>query len=421
MRNVAHLALLFVVGLTCASGVACSSGDDDRGAQSDNPYSAALPAAPSRPSAPTATDARPFPTDAGASADASDGGTESGPVPIPPPGSGLGPGVDDTKPATTHKIKDLTGPGTSSETFGVGGTDLGIPVRQPNGKLAFIFGDTWQTDGIGGTGWRSPVLLRSEFGNLGGGITFTGAAGGKYAKQILNYQHNTAQWSTWLPSDVITIGNRMYLHFIVNKGLGNVQWTQIAYSDDNGENWTVTNTKFAADDDDSRRQVWTWARGEDGYVYIMSTKFISRDQAMIMYRVPETKILEHDAYEPWGEKNGKWAWGNPASVILDGAFGELCLRKIEGKWVLSYFDNGNYNITVRVFDQPTSDLSAAHTYVPIRGGWWGNEDDTTVAQLYGGYIHPDSTLHNLHLIVSQWNTQTGWPYRAMQFVTGLDE
>jgi hypothetical protein len=40
--------------------------------------------------------------------------------------------------------------------------------------------------------------------------------------------------------------------------------------------------------------------------------------------------------------------------------------------------------------------------------------------LCGGYIHPDSTLHNLHLIVSPWNTELDWPDRAMQFVTGVE-
>jgi hypothetical protein len=38
-----------------------------------------------------------------------------------------------------------------------------------------------------------------------------------------------------------------------------------------------------------------------------------------------------------------------------------------------------------------------------------------VAQLYGGYLVPGSTLDDLHLVVSQWNTTTNWPYRAMQF------
>ncbi|GAB2643637.1 DUF4185 domain-containing protein [Kribbella swartbergensis] len=46
---------------------------------------------------------------------------------------------------------------------------------------------------------------------------------------------------------------------------------------------------------------------------------------------------------------------------------------------------------------------------------WGSENDNHVAQLYGGYIIPGSTLSDLHLSVSQWKTDAGWPYRVMQF------
>lgn len=320
--------------------------------------------------------------------------------------------------AMTRKIRDLTGPGTSSKQWGVGGTDLGIPVRQPDGKIAYIFGDTFENDGVGGPGWRSPVLLRSEPGGLEAGVEFTGAAGGAYAKQILAYEHNNVH-STWLPSDAITIGGRMYLHYMVNKGLGNVLWSEIATSDDNGENWASSGTSWAGDEDASLRQLWTWERGEDGYVYTLSTSF-SRDRGIILHRVPEDKLLEKGAYEPWGYLNNSWAWGNPATEVLTGKFGELCLRRVEDKWVLAWFNAGDYDITIKVFDEPTSDLYQATTYKPIKGGAWGFEDDTTVAQLYGGYIHPDSTLHNMHLIVSQWNTEVDWPYRAMQFVTGVE-
>lgn len=65
-------------------------------------------------------------------------------------------------------------------------------------------------------------------------------------------------------------------------------------------------------------------------------------------------------------------------------------------------------------------MSAHHTPAArrrtlIRGGTWTSEDDRHVAQLYGGYIIPGSTLDDLHLSVSQWNTAEGWPYRAMHF------
>lgn len=321
--------------------------------------------------------------------------------------------------ATTHKVKDLTGSATSSAQFGVGGTDLGIAVRQPNGKIAYIFGDTFEQDGVGGAGWRAPVLLRSEPGLPAGGIVFNSAAGGQYAKQILSYAHTNGR--TYLPSDAITIGNRMYLHYMVNEGLGNVLWTQIAYSDDNGENWTSdAGARWEANENDFLQQMWTWERGCDGYVYVLSTKFISRDRAIILHRVPEDQLLVKSAYQPWGYANGQWAWGNPATIVLDGKFGEMSLRRVENKWVLAWFNAGDYEITIKVFASPTSNLFTATTYHPIHGGEWGAENNTTVAQLYGGYIHPDSTLHDLNLIVSQWNTNTNWPYRAMQFVTGVD-
>lgn len=38
----------------------------------------------------------------------------------------------------------------------------------------------------------------------------------------------------------------------------------------------------------------------------------------------------------------------------------------------------------------------------------------------GGYVILASTLSDLHLSVSQWKTDAGWPYRLMQFrVPGL--
>ncbi len=347
------------------------------------------------------------PPDAGASG-GMDGGAENGGADDRCPGRAPDPGE---QPAATRWIADLTGTGTSSGQFGVGGTDLGIPVRQPNGQIAYIFGDTFDQDRAGGPGWRSPVLLRSAPGVDGNGIVFNGAAGGQYAKQILDYRHDDPDYSTWLPSDVITIGDTMYLHFIVNAGLGNVRWTQIAYSDDNGENWRLSDARWEADEDDALRQLWTWERGCDGYVYTLSTSFIDRSRSIILHRVPEDRLLDRAAYEPWGFRDGQWAWGNRATIVLDGRFGELSLRRVEDKWVLSWFNAGDYDITVKVFDSPTSNLYEAPTFKPITGAMF--------PQLYGGYIHPDSTLANLHLVVSQWNTANNWPYRATQWVTSV--
>lgn len=47
-----------------------------------------------------------------------------------------------------------------------------------------------------------------------------------------------------------------------------------------------------------------------------------------------------------------------------------------------------------------------------------------VAQLYAGYVLPGSRFDSqggIGLVVSQWNIDAGWPYRAMQFKAGLKD
>jgi len=64
--------------------------------------------------------------------------------------------------------------------------------------------------------------------------------------------------------------------------------------------------------------------------------------------------------------------------------------------------------------------------MPVTGCSWDAEDHahSRVAQLYGGYVLPGSRLDvpgGAGLVVSQWNTATGWPYRAMQFNVTLTD
>ena len=84
--------------------------------------------------------------------------------------------------------------------------------------------------------------------------------------------------------------------------------------------------------------------------------------------------------------------------------------------MLVVFDNFGYDLDVRVFPDMTSNLYTVPTGTPIRGTTWGQEGDDRVAQLYGPSIVPGSRLDGgFHILLSQWNTATGWPYRAMQF------
>lgn len=74
-------------------------------------------------------------------------------------------------------VKNLTG-GGSTGPWGVGGTDLGFPIRLADGRFGFFLGDTFESPAPSGPGWRSPVMLRSTTTDLDAGIVFSSAAGG---------------------------------------------------------------------------------------------------------------------------------------------------------------------------------------------------------------------------------------------------
>ncbi len=160
----------------------------------------------------------------------------------------------------------------------------------------------------------------------------------------------------------------------------------------------------------------SWEQGVDGYVYVFSTGF-QRDKGLLLQRVPADRLADPAGWEGWGYRDGEWAWGNPPTVALTGEHGELCLRRIEGRWLLAFFDARGYRIDVVILDSPTANLDRAQRETLVHGTSWGTENHAQgrVAQPYGGYLVPGSTLEDLHLVVSQWNTATNWPYRAMQF------
>lgn len=338
--------------------------------------------------------------------------------------------------ATVTKIKDLTGPG-HTERFGVGGTDLGAMAAAPDGTLVAVFGDTFDHAGVGGPGWRSPVVLFADPASVRTGLEWTGSAGPSrdYADQVLDYRHGERvggsrklaglvtvggrRITTKLPTDVITLGDTMYLHVMACEGLGNVHWTEIHRSDDGGATWTPTGTWWPGDLHHRLFQMLTWELGDDGFVYVFSTGF-RRDAGLLLHRVRAEQLLDPDAWESWGfdRQDGTWAWGRPPTLVLPGAFGELSLRRVEGRWWLAAFDAGLYRIDlIALPDGPTTNLHTAQRIPVIGGCGWHDEDHGRgrVAQPYGGYIVPGSTAEEIHLVVSQWNTGTNWPYRAMHF------
>ncbi|MFI8221400.1 DUF4185 domain-containing protein [Streptomyces sp. NPDC085932] len=174
-------------------------------------------------------------------------------------------------------------------------TDLGVPAPTPDGRLLFVFGDTFEEARVGGGWWRSPVALYGRFEGSGRPVVWTGAVGGRHARQLWPYDHDNSAHSTVLPSDVIILGGSMYLHAMVNQGLGNVVRTEIWRSDDSGATWVPTGAVFALDLHGGMFQLLTWALGDDGHVYVLSTGF-QRNKPVILHRVCPGRLTEPGAY-----------------------------------------------------------------------------------------------------------------------------
>lgn len=341
-------------------------------------------------------------------------------------------------PLIDGKVVDITGPGRT-DRFGVTATDLGASIIAPNGKLVSVFGDTFSGSRVGQGDWRSPVVLIGT-GDANHEIVYETAGGPDpaYARQLWDYLHDdeASGWrrggiSTVIPSDLLRVGDSLYLHAIVNHGFGTVIWTEIWRSDDSGVSWTHKGeqAKFPADLHDGHAQCWSWDFDpHDGWVYVVATGF-QRDKGIILMRVRPDQIGRRSQYSSWGFVNGRWQWGTQATPITppDEHWGELTFRRTApGRWVLGGFLASSYALGYRVVSSPVANMYTTPVQTPITGSSWDAEDqaDSKVAQLYGGYLLPGSRFGvtgGVGLVVSQWRTDTGWPYRAMQFKSTLKD
>jgi hypothetical protein len=321
------------------------------------------------------------------------------------------------------RISTLTGPDVTTK-YGFEATDLGIPCRTPDGRILAVFGDTFEGAKVGSGRWTSPVALYAKDHRhpVASGLRWSGAVGGSTAEQLVDYDHD-GPISTYLPGDVITIGDTMYLWVMANAGFGNVERTEIWTSKDSGETWERGAEMFPGDHLDGLSQQATWFLDEEGETVHLLTTGFQRDRGAILQRVPASKILEPEAYETYGPENAdktSWAWGRDPEPVVGGEVGEMCLRRVEDRVVLTYFNAGQYRIDLLAATSVTGLREEPFSETLLWGCNWGHEDDERVAQLYGGYIVPGSRLDDLHLTVSQWHTGPDWPYHVQQFrVQGL--
>jgi hypothetical protein len=365
--------------------------------------------------------------------------------------------------------------------FGVSGTDVGVmwdngmvddPTTPYNEHQVLIaFGDTFGLRTVPGEDWRFNVLMRSadtnlangmdvpdgEFGNgnMFGGMPLWDVPPGRpyenYARRIINPEAlppGASAGITLIPTAGISLptpgtqfGVTQYINFmsVTNWGAAG-QWTTnfsgMAYSTDNGENWKVAPTSIRNNDPwsgNANFQQGALVRPGDGYVYSYGTPN-GRQGAAYLSRVLEKDILDVSKYDyyskgtaggwfGWGATPAGWYKNNPAAATSvfgqdQGACGvanpgnqvsELSVQynKQLKKYVTLYGDQFN-NIVMRTSDTPQGAWSAAKVLIAQQPGG-----------IYAPMMHPWSPSTMGSGSDLYWNLSLWSEYNVMLMRTDL--
>ncbi|QIV85376.1 DUF4185 domain-containing protein [Mycolicibacterium frederiksbergense] len=317
----------------------------------------------------------------------------------------------------------VAGTGTATGDYGIGATDLCEFMEFPS-RLLQVCGDSFAGQGVGYGGWYSPIALHVDPDSIDApaGIRITGVTG----TSIPLLADPTPAGASQLPAGIVSINRENYMLVTTTQNL-RPSSSRLVKADAAKGNWpTIAGSERPADfAGGGQSQISGYydpiptSDSERGWVYIVADNF-DRSAPATLYRVAPQNFTDRSAWQGWSAVAG---WGQEPTPLWPDRVGELSVRQIDGKTVLSYFNAGTGNMEVRVAADPTKLGSAPVTTVVVGSPWPDRPEDlpaprdNRLAQPYGGYISPASTLDDLRVFVSQWNTtpRGGTPYRVIQY------
>ncbi|GIO96701.1 hypothetical protein J14TS5_17870 [Paenibacillus lautus] len=313
-------------------------------------------------------------------------------------------------PEGTKMISRVTGAAPAGETmpnpnqthtnYNIGGTDLGIVWDKGGGEYFIAFGDTNDTAG----NWnRSNVLAISSDTNLEDGLTFSTMIQSTpgHAKEILPSKKINNDEMTVIPTAGVTVGNRHYIHYMsVNHwgaaGRWYTNYSGIAYSDDNGQNWTKSPSARWYNNMSSWNNPFQMAAflKDSGFVYMYATPN-GRFGDVYLARVPENGLLNIGDYRYW-DGNGWSAAQAAARPVAIGVAGEMSVAYNSHfkRYIMTYLNEDRQAIVMRDAATPIGPWSGEKILVP---------GDFTGLGQYNAYMHPQSNNGpELYFIMSTW-------------------
>ncbi|MEO3758516.1 DUF4185 domain-containing protein [Mycobacterium sp. B14F4] len=339
------------------------------------------------------------------------------PAPIPDPV------LPPLAPGQVLRIGPTAGTGTPTRDYGIGATDLCEFMEFSSGILQ-VCGDSFVGQGVGFGGWYSPIALHVETESIDdpAGVRYDGVTG--VDKPLL--AEPTPPGTSQLPAGVVQINRENYMLVTTVRDLEPVS-SRLVKADAAQGSWpTVPGSEREASFADGRQsQISGYydpiprPDSERGWVYIVANNF-DRSAPLVLYRATPQDFPDRAKWQGWSASLG---WGRPPTPLWSDWVGEMSIRQVDGEAVLSYFNATTGNMEMRVADDPTLLGSAPVTTVVVATDWpdpvehLGPPENNRLAQPYGGYISPGSTLDEVRVFVSQWNTgpRGGSPYRVIQF------
>lgn len=327
----------------------------------------------------------------------------------------------DLAPGQVVRLGPVAGTGTATGDYGIGATDLCEFMEFPS-RMLQVCGDSFAGQGVGFGTWYSPVALHVDPDSIRTELRVTGVTGTSAPLLADPKPPGTSQ----LPAGIVSINRENYLLVTTTRNL-RPDSSRLVKADAAQANWpTVPKSKRDASyAGGAQSQISGYydpvptRDSQSGWVYIVADNF-DRSSPVFLYRVPPADFPDRSRWQGWSAARG---WGHVPTPLWGDAAGELSVRQIDGKTVLSYFNAATGNMEVRVADDPTQLGAAPVTTVVVASSWpdapedLPAPDDNSLAQPYGGYISPASSLDDLRVLVSQWHTAPAdnAPYRVIQF------
>ena len=255
-------------------------------------------------------------------------------------------------PGQVIRIGPAAGTGTPTGDYGIGATDLCEFMEFPEQVLQ-VCGDSFRGQGVGFGGWFSPIALHVQGDSLDdpAGIRYDGITG--VDTPLL--ADPTPPGASQLPAGVVEINRENYLLVTTTQGL-RPQTSRLVKALPGQGNWaTVPGSQRDAGYAGGRQsQISGYydpiptADSASGWIYLVANDF-DRSGPVVLYRALPQTFTDRATWQGWSDAQG---WGHEPTPLWDDRVGEMSVRQIDGKTVLSYFNASTGNMEVRVAERP---------------------------------------------------------------------